>query len=491
MIEIFLFFAKKRYMLTTTRHSKIFVLIVTLAVAFLLAHNANAQQTDEKVLYVVSVNDMHGNIDNFAQFAALLDTLRKQYPDLLLISAGDNRTGHPVNDRYSKPSYPITQLMNEVHFDLSTLGNHEFDIGIEGLRNVVGWSDFDYVCANAYFDDSINIKPYKIIDYKGLKIGFIGGIQVGANGIPDFHPKYAKGVSFKPIEDVLPKYIYLRKQCDMLFLISHCGLEADIEIAKKFPQFDAIFGGHSHKKIERTKLIGNTMITQSGKNLNHLTISVFYFTNGKIDYKAQQVFSVKDFAKKDERIQKMVDEYGSLDIFSKGVGHNDANIDSKESLGCFMTDVMRETTKSDLAFQNPGGVRLSKLPAGKITAKDIYKMDPFDNIIIKYKVSGQEIMDMLEMACYKTEDFPMFCSGCTCILHRNEYEEIESIEIVLDNGKPLDLKAKYNIAINSYMASVYNFVEHKGKEFQHSNEMLFQYLEKRKHINYADVKRIR
>ena len=118
-------------------------------------------------------------------------------------------------------------------------------------------------------------------------------------------------------------------------------------------------------------------------------------------------------------------------------------------------------------------------------------MDPFDNIIIKYKVSGQEIMDMLEMACYKTEDFPMFCSGCTCILHRNEYEEIESIEIVLDNGKPLDLKAKYNIAINSYMASVYNFVEHKGKEFQHSNEMLFQYLEKRKHINYADVTRIR
>ena len=269
------------------------------AILLLFAHSANAQQTDEKVLYVVSVNDMHGNIDNFPQFAALLDTLRKQYPDLLLISAGDNRTGHPVNDRYPQPSYPITKLMNEVHFDLSTLGNHEFDIGVEGLRDVIGWSDFDYVCANVYFDDSINVKPYKIIDYKGLKIGFVGGIQVGASGIPDFHPNCAKGVSFKPIEEVLSEYMFLRKECDMLFLISHCGLEADIEIAKKFPQFDAIFGGHSHKKIERTKLIGNTMITQSGKKLNYLTVSVFYFTNGKIDYKAQQVFSVKDFAKKD------------------------------------------------------------------------------------------------------------------------------------------------------------------------------------------------
>lgn len=473
------------------RHIETTMLAMAFAILLLFAHSANAQQTDEKVLYVVSVNDMHGNIDNFPQFAALLDTLRKQYPDLLLISAGDNRTGHPVNDRYPQPSYPITKLMNEVHFDLSTLGNHEFDIGVEGLRDVIGWSDFDYVCANVYFDDSINVKPYKIIDYKGLKIGFVGGIQVGASGIPDFHPNCAKGVSFKPIEEVLSEYMFLRKECDMLFLISHCGLEADIEIAKKFPQFDAIFGGHSHKKIERTKLIGNTMITQSGKKLNYLTVSVFYFTNGKIDYKAQQVFSVKDFAKKDERIQKMVDEFGNLDIFRKVVGHNDADIDSKEQLGCFMADVIRDATKSDLAFQNPGGVRLDKLPTGEITTKDIYTLDPFDNIIMKYKVSGQEIMDMLKMACYKTEDFPMLCSGCTCILHRNEYEEIESIELLLDNGKPLDLNAKYNIAINSYIASVYGLDKHKGKEFPHSCDLIFNYLEKHQHINYAGVTRIR
>ncbi len=480
-------------MLGTTKHRKIFSFIATIAVALLFAvGNANAQQADEKVLYVVSVNDMHGNIDNFPQFAALLDTLRKQYPDILLISAGDNRTGHPVNDRYPKASYPITKLMNEVHFDLSTLGNHEFDIGVDGLRNVVEWSDFDYVCANAYFDDSINVKPYKIIDYKGLKIGFIGGIQVGANGIPDFHPKHAKDVSFKPIEDVLPEYMFLRKECDMLFLISHCGLEADIEIAKKFPQFDAIFGGHSHKKIERTKIIGNTMITQSGKNLNYLTISVFYFTNGKIDYKAQQVFSIKDFPKKDEKIQKMVDEFGSLDIFSKVVGYSDADTTNKEQLGYFMADVIREHTKSDMAFQNPGGVRLKSLPKGQITAKDIYQMDPFDNIIMKYKVSGQEIMDMLNKAYSETEDFPVLCSGCCLKLNVNEYEEVESMEIILENGKPLNPNAKYDIAINSYIASVYGFSKnHKGKEFSRSNDIIFNYLQKHKHINYSGTDRIK
>ncbi|MBO7481136.1 MAG: bifunctional metallophosphatase/5'-nucleotidase [Bacteroidales bacterium] len=480
-------------MLGTTKHRKIFSFITTIAVALLFAvGNANAQQADEKVLYVVSVNDMHGNIDNFPQFAALLDTLRKQYPDILLISAGDNRTGHPVNDRYPKPSYPITKLMNEVHFDLSTLGNHEFDIGVDGLRNVVEWSDFDYVCANAYFDDSINVKPYKIIDYKGLKIGFLGGIQVGTNGIPDFHPKYAKGVTFRPINDVLPEYMFLRKECDMLFLISHCGLDADIEIAKKFPQFDAIFGGHTHKKIERTKLIGNTMITQSGKNLNYLTVSVFYFTNGKIDYKAQQVFSIKDFKKKDEKIQKLVDEFGSLDIFSRVVGYTDADTTNKEQLGYFMADVIREHTKSDMAFQNPGGVRLNFLTKGQITAKDIYQMDPFDNIIMKYKVTGQEIMDMLNKAYAETNDFPMLCSGCNILLNVNEYEEVESMEIVLDNGKPLNPKAKYDIAINSYMASVYGFSKnHKGEEFPRSNDIIFDFLKKHPHINYSGTSRIK
>jgi 5'-nucleotidase len=277
----------------------------------------------------------------------------------------------------------------------------------------------------------------------------------------------------------------------MLFLISHCGLDADIEIAKKFPQFDAIFGGHSHKKIERTKLIGNTMITQSGKNLNYLTVSVFYFTNGKIDYKAQQVFSVKDFAKKDEKIQKMVDEFGSLDIFRKVVGYNDAEISDKKPLGYFMADVIRDATKADLAFQNPGGVRLGKLPKGPITAKDIYAMDPFNNVIMKYKVSGQEIMDMLETAYSKTEDFPMLCSGCTCIMHCNEYEEIERIEIVLDNGKQLEPKAKYTIAINSYMANIYGFSKLKGKMFRQSNELTFDYLAKHQHINYTGITRLK
>lgn len=469
------------------------ILLLAIVIAILLhPYAGNAQE--EKVLYIVSVNDQHGNIDNYPRFSALLDSLRKQYPEIILVSAGDNRTGHPVNDRYPKISYPMTALMNHVHFDLSTLGNHEFDAGIEGLKNVIGWSNFDYVCANARFEDSlkVNVQPYKIIEFQGLKLGFIGGIQVGDKGIPDFHPRFAKGVTFKPLIEILPNYMFLRDSCDALFLLSHCGLEYDIEIAKHFQQFDAIFGGHTHKKIERTKLIGNTMITQAGKNLNYLTISVFYFVNGKIDYKAQQVFSIKDFEQEDSAVRKIVNEFDQLEIFSKIVGNNDADITEKESLGCLMADVIRDAGKTDMAFQNPGGVRLKQMPMGPICLKQVYQLDPFDNRIVKFTLTGAEIVEMIKKAYTKTGDCPMYCSGCRYTVKMNEYDQMEDITVKLSNGKPLKMNAKYTIVLNNYMASVYDIDKtHTGKELpMSSNEIMIEYLSHKQHINYSNVSRI-
>ena len=72
----------------------------------------------EQKIYIVSTNDMHANIDNFPQMAALIDSLRTVHPDLLVFGAGDNRSGHPINDRDAEPSKPMYMLMNEVGFDV-------------------------------------------------------------------------------------------------------------------------------------------------------------------------------------------------------------------------------------------------------------------------------------------------------------------------------------------------------------------------------------
>ena len=113
------------------------VFAMVAVVMFLLLRNQPQNETTETKqretpvaageaeIAILSVNDMHASIDQFPKFATLVDSLRAVYPDLLLFSAGDNRTGNPVNDQYDPVNYPMIELMNQTGFDLSTVGNHE------------------------------------------------------------------------------------------------------------------------------------------------------------------------------------------------------------------------------------------------------------------------------------------------------------------------------------------------------------------------------
>jgi len=114
--------------------------------ALLLALALRAAEPRE--VHILAVNDMHANLDQFPNFAALVDGIRAKHPNLLLFSAGDNRTGNPVNDMHPEPSLPMSTLMNKIGFNLSAVGNHEFDSGYLGFRRLVYRSHFRHVCAN-------------------------------------------------------------------------------------------------------------------------------------------------------------------------------------------------------------------------------------------------------------------------------------------------------------------------------------------------------
>ena len=123
------------------------------------------ERAANKQITILAVNDMHAAVDNFPRFAFMVDSLRGLYPDLLLVSAGDNQTGNPVNDQYPEKGLPMIELMNALSFDLSAIGNHEFDSSAEGLSNLLGKANFDFICANVMVPsiEKFPIKPYKII----------------------------------------------------------------------------------------------------------------------------------------------------------------------------------------------------------------------------------------------------------------------------------------------------------------------------------------
>ena len=448
----------------------------------------------EQKIYIVSTNDMHANIDNFPQMAALIDSLRTAHPGLLVLGAGDNRSGNPINDRYAEPCKPMYELMNAVGFNLSTFGNHEWDGGPLALRNVLNWANFPFVCANVTFDDTLrmrNVYPYTIFTVDALKIGIIGGIQLGENGLPDFHPKNANGSHFVPLNEVLQQNIDELHDCNAIFLLSHCGYEEDREIAEQFPELDAIFGGHSHTRVAEKQLVNNVMITQAEAKVKFVTLSTFTFKDGKLVDKDMQLLSIKDFPKRDAKVQAMVDQYNSNEYFRTVVTNNMTPIESYESLGCLMTDAFRYTTGADISFQNPGGVRFDTLSARPVTLKDIFALDPFDNEIIAFTLSGQEIINLMK-SCFTTDGGPIYCSGCTYKYKVNDEGEMTDIEVTLENGKPLDLNAKYNIVMNSYMSSVFDYEhEDEGRStFRSSNELMLEYLANHPEIDYVKAHRV-
>ena len=171
---------------------------------------AATMQAQTREIHILSGNDLHANIDNMPMLAAIADSLRGIDNQLLVFSAGDNRTGNPVNDLYSIPTYPMTALMNFIGFDASAFGNHEFDNKQKGLSTVLATSNFPYICANMKADDELNVHPlpYKIFEIEGVKIGVLGVVQLGAHDIPDAHPDYLVGMHFSPVEETIKQYLW-------------------------------------------------------------------------------------------------------------------------------------------------------------------------------------------------------------------------------------------------------------------------------------------
>ncbi|MBQ3709846.1 MAG: bifunctional metallophosphatase/5'-nucleotidase [Bacteroidales bacterium] len=464
--------------------------LIALAVVLGLA----SCQPKETKLYVASINDMHANINNFPKLAYVLDSLRAAHPDMLLFSAGDNRSGNPFNDRYGEPSRPMIELMNATGFDLCELGNHEWDDGPGNLRQMVEWANFPFICANVKFEDSLNIpvKPYVVLERNGLKIGVIGGIAIEEGGIPAFHPKNAGGSHFKLVPEVLPDYIGLRDSCDVLFLLSHCGFEEDVELAKQYPQFDAIFGGHSHTLVDSLFFVNDVLITQAMNKIKYLTFSTFTLSDGRIVKKESVVIPIENRTLRNDAIQAMVDKFNDNEVFQQALGENDTEIkDCRECLGDLMADAYREAAGADMAFQNHGGVRIQSLPAGPITLGDLFTLDPFDNGVVSLMMTGKEVVDFID-ASNSTDHGLNLCSGCTYSYVVDGEGNKTDFEVTLDNGKPLEMDKKYKVAMNNYMISAFPF-EHEDpgmSEVMSSNEALTQYLQRHPHVDYAGVSRI-
>jgi 5'-nucleotidase len=240
-------------------------------------------------LTLLHTNDTHSRIEPFgpgngtisgkggmARRATLVKQLRKQLGNTLLLDAGDVFQGTPYFNRYK--GVLDYKLMSMVGYDAATLGNHDFDNGVDGLLTAMAEATFPFV--NCNFDMkgaprlAQRVQPWIVKQLQGVRVG-ITGVCVDFKGL--VAPKNHEGVVWQnPLESLKPVIKLLREQekVDMVVLLSHLGYDLkgagldDVTLAKQLPGIDVIIGGHSHTFLEEPVKIknegGETLIFQVG-----------------------------------------------------------------------------------------------------------------------------------------------------------------------------------------------------------------------------------
>ena len=443
------------------------------------------------------MNDIHATLDNFPKLAYIVDSLRLLYPDMLLVAAGDNQTGNPVNDQYPEKGLPVIELMNSTGFNLSAVGNHEFDSKPGGFSNLTHKADFDFICANVSVTGSNNVKisPYKIITLpNGLRLAFLGLLQLNQNGIPDSHPDNVKGFAFRDPFGAASEYMRLKDSGDIFIALTHIGFESDVKLAETMPAgIDLIIGGHSHTRVEKEQIHNGIMITQAENKLKYGTlIRLTVKSDGSLQ-RNMELVNIRDSRKEKPSVRAIVDRFNDNRALNELAATATDDFSSYEQLGYLMADAQRDAARADIALVNPGGVRIGNLPKGPVTVMNVYQLDPFGNELIVTKLTGKEIHSLIMAAFALDDKSPLYTSGIRTRHKLDSSGNLLEVSLMNEDGSPLDMDRTYPVAMNSYMTSVYKY-EHKdpGQSlFITTADALISYLKKNPELrSYRGEKRI-
>lgn len=268
-----------------------------------------------KHITILHTNDTHSHIDplpaddpynpnkgGVARRAALIEAVRTENQHTLLLDAGDIFQGTPYFNYYEGALE--FQLMSKLKYDAVTLGNHDFDNGLEGIVKQLPHAKFDFICSNYDFKNTIFdgfSKKYKIFNLNGVRIG-IFGLGIELEGLVNLSLyKETKYLNPLEISTDMERFLRFEKKCDLIICLSHLGYKyrnenqiCDLVLAKNSSEIDLIIGGHTHTFLNEPTLVKNL------KNNDVLVNQVgCYGVNlGRIDF----FFNEKEIRKKGESL---------------------------------------------------------------------------------------------------------------------------------------------------------------------------------------------
>lgn len=460
---------------------------------------------------ILHTNDHHGrfwrNGDGEYGMAARKNVIEQIRADVrknggysLLLDGGDVNTGVPESDM--QDAEPDFKGMNLLGYDAMAVGNHEFDKSPAVLAKQRQWINFPMLSANIYQDGKRMFEPYRIFKLGDVRVAVMGLTTDDTKKLTN--PENTKGIEFrKPAREAAKLVPQLRKQADVVIAATHMGhyedgdhgvnAPGDVEMARAVKGLDLIVGGHSQNPVcmkaenvrDNAYVPGadcapdrqnGAWIVQAHEWGKYVGRADFEYKNGEFklvkyqlipvnlkktvkgaDGKEQKVYYTQQIAEHSEVLnflkpyqdkgqQALSVEIGATE--GKLLGDRNQVRSQPTSMGILIASAMKEKAQADFAIMNSGGVRDS-IAAGKITYKDVLKVQPFGNTLVYVDLSGKEALDLLRTAAKMSPGsgaFPQF-AGVKLVIEGGELKQAQI------GGKDIDPAKTYRVALNNFTAA--------------------------------------
>jgi 5'-nucleotidase len=358
----------------------------------------------------------------------------------------------------------MVAALNAAGLDMATLGNHEFDFGVDVLVQRMSEAKWQWVVSNV-FDRQTGqpvggAAPYVVRSFGPLKVGFIGLCIANESLRPD---RLARLRIVDPLE-AASTYIPALKaqQVDAIVVLSHLNFADDRALAERFPEIDVIVGGHEHYPI--TAAENRTLISKAGSDAKFVArIDVNRRVGGATE-RFYELIPITSAIPDDPQTAAVVASYSSRlsTELNLEVGSTRVPLDavaqrlrsSETNLGNLVADAIRANAGADVAIVNAGGIRGDRLhPPGPLSRRDLLEIHPFGNIVCKVSASGLVLLEALNAGVSKLPaaagQFPQV-SGLVMRVDQSRPPGDRVLDVRV-NGQALDPGKTYTIAIPDFV----------------------------------------
>jgi 5''-nucleotidase/2'',3''-cyclic phosphodiesterase and related esterases len=469
----------------TKRKKLTAVLIAFLMIVYMLSPGltaAAASLSAPKVFDLVEITDFHGTLEDSSGnpvagvLAKNIKDIKASNPDrTLIIGGGDLYQGSPISNVLQ--GVPVQKVMSSIGMEVTTLGNHEFDWGLDTIiNNTMKDAKYSIICSNLYTKGTNNrvFEPYKIIEKDGIKIGIIGAVTPST--VTKVLAKYIDPYEIRDIASEINSLVpeVRSKGADVVLALMHEGDNLDgrtgpiFDIASKLVGVDAIFGGDSHS-IVNTTANGMPVYVANNAGKGFIDSKMTVGTDGKVTFSGTYVDINTTNANGykapnpvlDPEVKAIVDaakaEVGPT--FDEVIGTSAIDLTRTQQdkpygesyLGNWSTDVIRARANADVGIQNNGGLRID-IPYGNITVGTIYTLMPFDNELCVLSMTKAQVKVVLEQA-FMDGGKGIQLSGLKIKYDSTKPSGSRVLDFTRADGTPIGDNETLKVATNDFMAT--------------------------------------